>query len=197
MNQIMKSIIKTLPTITCAAAFCAVVLAGPAAQANQITGSIGFGASGVTVNSPQLATASSFDVSNPFTTVETGTYSAIPMFSFVTFNGFTFNPPAGSVTPLWTFQVGATTYSFDATSVSSSFNSTLDQWDIGGHGMAMVTGYSATAGLWNVNLSQSGASFVFDSSEAATPTVPDGGSTMAFLGAILIGVGTLGRKFCC
>ena len=119
------------------------------------------------------------------------------MFSFVTFNGFTFNPPAGSVTPLWTFQVGATTYSFDATSVSSSFNSTLDQWDIGGHGMAMVTGYSATAGLWNVNLSQSGASFVFDSSEAATPTVPDGGSTMAFLGAILIGVGTLGRKFCC
>ena len=45
MNQIMKSIIKTLPTITCAAAFCAVVLAGPAAQANQITGSIGFGRS--------------------------------------------------------------------------------------------------------------------------------------------------------
>jgi hypothetical protein len=61
--------------------------------------------------------------------------------------------------------------------------------------MAMITGYSPTAGTWNVNLSQSGTSFVFDSSAAAL--VPDGGSTMAFLGTIFLGVGVFGRKLGC
>ena len=183
-----------------AAAFCAVVLAGPGARANPITGSIGFGASGVTVNSVNLATATSFKVANPITEVETGTYAAIPIFTPVTFNGFVFNPPAPSVIPLWTFDVGPvghqTVYSFDATSVTSSFNASLDQWDIGGVGMAMVTGYSDTPGTWNVNLSQSGASFVFDSSEATT-AVQDGGSTMALLGCAFIGLGAFGRKSRC
>jgi hypothetical protein len=187
---------KTVSTIISAAAFCAVVLAGPGARANPITGSIGFGASGVTINSLTLASASSFEVSNPFTTVETGTYATVPMFQAVSFNGFVFNPPVASVIPLWTFAVGSLVYSFDATSVMSFFNTSLDQWDIGGNGMAMVTGYSPTAGTWNVNLSQSGASFVFDSSEAAS-SLPDGGSTMTFLGTVLLGVVAFSRKFCC
>jgi hypothetical protein len=179
-----------------AAAFYAVVLAGPGANANQITGSIGFGASGVTINSPNLASASSFEVSDPFTTVETGTYAAVPMFDSVTFNGFVFNPPVASVIPLWTFDIGSTVYGFDATSVTSTWDAALNEWDIGGQGMALITGYTPTAGTWNVNLSQSGASFVFDSS-AATPAVPDGGSTMAFLGTIILGMGAFGRKFYC
>jgi hypothetical protein len=191
----MTRTIKTVPIIISAAAFCAVVLAGPSAKANAITGSIGFGASGVTINSLTLASASSFEVSNPFTTVETGTYATVPMFESVSFNGFVFNPPVASVIPLWTFDIGATVYSFDATSVTSSFNSSLNEWDIGGRGMAMITGYSPTAGTWNVNLSQSGTSFVFDSSAAAL--VPDGGSTMAFLGTIFLGVGVFGRKLGC
>jgi len=179
-----------------AAAFCAVVLAGPGARANPITGSIGFGASGVTINTLTLAAASSFEVSNPFTTVETGTYAIVPMFQAVSFNGFVFNPPVASVIPLWTFDVGSEIYSFDATSVMSSFNSSLDEWDIGGNGMALATGYSPTEGTWNVNLSESGASFVFDSSEAAS-SVPDGGSTLAFLGTAFFGLCAFSRKFCC
>jgi hypothetical protein len=187
--------IKTIPVIMGAAAFCAVVLGGPGARANPITGSIGFGASGVTINSTELATATSFAVASPITEVETGTYAAVPAFTPVTFNGFVFNPPVPSVTPLWTFAIGAVTYSFDATTVSSSFNHTLDEWDIGGAGMAMVTGFSDTVGTWNVNLSQSGASFVFDSSAAATPqAVHDGGSTMAILGSVFLGLGAFGRK---
>jgi hypothetical protein len=112
-----------------------------------------------------------------------------------------FNPPAPSVIPLWTFDVGPVgdqiVYSFDATSVTSSFNAVLNEWDIGGSGMAMVTGYSDTPGTWNVNLSQSGASFVFDSSEATTPAVKDGGSTIAILGSVFIGLGAFGRKLRC
>ena len=196
----MKRKTRTIPTV-CAAAFCAVVLAGPSAKANFITGSIGFAASGVTINSLNMATATSFSLTGVTTDVKLGAYAAVPTFTPVTaFNGFVFNPPVASVTPLWLFHVGPVTYSFDATSVSSFFNSTLDEWDIGGFGMAMATGYSATKGSWNVNLSQSGESFVFDSSEAALPQsvpVPDGGSDIALLGSAFLGLGAFGRKFCC
>jgi hypothetical protein len=198
MKNNMKRKRRTIPTL-CAAAFCAVVLAAPSAKANSITGSIGFGASGVTVNSANLQTATDFSVTGPYTDVELGSYAAVPTFTPVTtFNGFTFNPPVASVTPLWSFLVGSVTYSFDATSVTSSFNSSLDEWDIGGQGIAMITGYSATTGTWNINLSQSGESFVFDSSEAALPqSVPDGGSSAVLLGSAFLGLAAIGRKCRC
>jgi hypothetical protein len=177
------------------AALCAVAIAGPNARANSITGSIGFGASGVTVDSPNLATATDFEVAHPFTSTESGTYSTVPMFTPVTFTGFQFNPPAAGVTPLWTFDVGLDVYSFDATSLQSFYNSSLEEWDIGGRGVATVTGFSATEGTWNVNLSQSGASFVFDSSAAPNSPVPDGGSTVTLLGSALMGLCAFSRKF--
>ncbi|MGD1084759.1 MAG: VPDSG-CTERM sorting domain-containing protein [Verrucomicrobiota bacterium] len=195
----MKRIIQTIPAMA-AAVFYAIALAGPGAKANPIptiTGSIGFGASGVTINSPTLATATSFAVSAPFVTTRDGTYSAVPMFySDVTFNGFTFHPPVGSITPLWTFQIGSTVYSFDATTDSSFWNPGLDSWEIGGDGIAMITGYAPSLGTWNVNLSETDASFVFDSSAGASGVaVPDGGSTMALLGGGLLGLGLFSRKF--
>jgi hypothetical protein len=185
--------------MACATAFCVLALASPSAKANLITGSIGFGASGVTVDNPSLALATTFSVSNPFTTVETGTYSTVPMFTFVTFNGFKFNPSVASITPLWTFDIGPvgnqTVYSFDATSVMAAYDAPLREWDIGGNGLAMVTGFTTTPGTWNVNLSQSGASFVFDSSAAATAvSVPDGGAGMILPGAAFIGLMVFGRK---
>ena len=193
----MNNMTKKIPASLCAAAFCAIVLAGTSARANPVTGSIAFGAAGVTVNSPNLATATSFTVTGAFTKANTfGTYTAVAANTAVDFTGFVFNPPAGSVDPLWTFAVGSTTYSFDATTVTSFYNASLQQWDIGGAGIAMVTGLSATPGTWNVNLSQSGASFVFDSTAAAVP-VPDGGSAMTLLGSALVGLWAFGRKFCC
>jgi hypothetical protein len=193
----MKSTIKTKPMIIYAAALCAAVLAGPNANANPspVTGSIGFSATGVIVNSPNLSTASSFSLIAPVVSDPTGTYTTVPLNTPVEFNGFVFNPPVASITPLWTFEIGSTVYSFDATTDSSSFNSTLDEWDIGGKGMAMVTGYAPTIGTWNVNLSQSGDSFVFDSSAAATgPAVADGGSSLACLGGAFLGLSILRRK---
>ena len=74
------------------------------------------------------------------------------------------------MTPLWTLTSGGITYTFDATTVMSSFNSALDEWEIGGQGIAMATGFTATPGTWNLNLSQSGASIVFDSSAAVSPS---------------------------
>ena len=101
------------------------------------------------------------------------------------------------MSPIWTFTVGATTYSFDATSVTSYYDAALGQWDIGGNGVAMVTGYSATDGTWNVNLSQSGASIVFDSSEASKASVPDNGSTLLLLGSGFMGLAGFARKLQC
>ena len=119
---------------------------------------------------------------------------ARPVLTPITFNGFQFNPPVASVTPLWTFDVGAIAYSFDATTVTSRYDATLNEWDIGGDGIAMVTGYTATPGTWNVNLAQSGASVVFDSSAAVAPTVPDGGSTLILLGGGFVGLVGASRK---
>ena len=168
----------------------------PVAQATEITGSIGFNALGVSIVGSDLADATSFTVTSPFISEDTGTYSGVPLITTVTFNGFQFNPPVSSVTPLWTFNVGAVNYSFDATSVSSYYDATLRQWDIGGSGIALATGYSATPGTWNVNLSQSGASIVFDSTSAGAPisTVADGGSTVLMLGGGFIGLAGFARK---
>ena len=191
----MKNITRLVLTTT--ATVLATALLTPELQANEIAGSIGFGSLGVSISGANLATASSFTLSDPFITTETGVYSGAPILTPITFNGFQFNPPVASVMPLWTFNVGAITYSFDATSVISYFDSTLDQWDIGGNGIAMVTGYSATPGTWNVNLSQSGASVVFDSSEAGNPrgnNVPDGGSAMLLLGGGFISLAGFARN---
>ncbi len=179
-SNIMKRISKLALTSLVVATATALA---PSLLANEITGSIGFGSLGVTISGgTSLETASSFTLSSPFITTETGVYTSAPILTPISFTGFQFNPPVSSVTPLWTFQVGSITYSFDATSVISSFNSTLNEWDIGGDGMAMVMGYTDTAGTWNVNLSQSGASIVFDSSAAGAPVVsaPDGSRQLCF-----------------
>jgi hypothetical protein len=185
---------KTKLTITATATMLAALMA-PALQATELTGSIGFGSLGVTVTGgSDLATASSFTLNSPFISTETGVYTGVAPLTPVTFNGFEFNPPVASVNPLWTFSVGGINYSFDATSVTSSFNSTLDEWDIGGDGIAMATGYDATPSTWNLNLSQSGATIVFDSSAVSVPTVPDGGSTLILLGGGCVGLAGFARK---
>lgn len=184
-------------TLTMAALTLTLACFSPQAEANEITGSIGFGSLGVNIfGGTDLASASSFSVDSPFITTETGIYSGVPLLTSITFNGFQFNPPVGSVTPLWTFDQGGISYSFDATSVTASYNATLRQWDIGGDGIAMATGYTATEGTWNVNLSQSGASVVFDSSAASAPapSVPDGGSTILFMGGAMIGLAEFARR---
>jgi hypothetical protein len=182
-----------------AAAFYAVALASPSAKANAvpITGSIGFGAAGITINSGDLAAATSFTVTGPDITTVSGTYSVVPLTTTpITFNGFVFSPAVASITPLWTFNVGSVVYSFDATTDSSMWNPSLDSWEMGGMGIAMITGYSPTYGTWNVNLSETGQSFVFDASAGATglASVPDGGSTVALVGCAFIGLGIFGRK---
>jgi hypothetical protein len=151
---------------------------------------------GVTVNNADLADATSFTVTAPYVAADPfGAYSVVPALTPVVFNGFTFNPPVASVSPLWMFDYKGIAYSFDATSVVADYNASRDEWDIGGKGIAMATGYTSTPGTWTVNLSQTDASFAFDATSGQA--VPDGGSSMVFLGSAFIGLGAFGRRLGC
>jgi hypothetical protein len=207
----MKHSIKAIPIIY-AAAFCAAVLSAPSAEANAIPidGSIAFNVSGVVPNNTVLALATSFYVDSPIVTggptindmayvgeIPQGSYSSVPLDTIAAFTPFTFTQP-GSVDPLWTFTIGsgvsAITYSFDATSIVADWNAGRSEWDIGGSGMAMITGFIPTAGTWTINLSQTDSSFAFDATTGASATVPDGGSNAILLGGAFLGLAVFGRK---
>jgi len=201
---------KRIPikSIICAAAFCAAVLVGPSAKATPINGSLAFSDLGVTVNNPNLANATTFAVSGPYVSMDpTGSYSTVPPLTSVTFNGFQFAGAlaVSSVTPLWTFTIGPVgdqiVYSFDATTVTADYNAAIGEWDIGGQGLAMITGYATTEGSWTVNLSQTDASFAFDATSGAngrtTTAAPDGGSSVALLGSVFLGLSAFTRKIRC
>lgn len=161
-------------------------------QANPINGSIAFSGNPV-FNSTPISGATAFTALNNVYVnpgQQTGDYSSIPNFSTTTFTPFTFSPPAGSVVPLWVVTVGVITYSFEATSMISSFDSVLNIWNIGGSGIASITGYDNTVGTWNLAAGNQGGSFFFGSAT----TVPDGGMTVMLLGTALSGLALLRRK---
>lgn len=176
-------------------------LAGPSATANEFTGSIAFGAASTTDN-PMLGLATTFSLTDPFATTETGEYATLGVTDLmpVQFNGFRFNPPVGAVTPLWTFDIGTTVFSFDATSETSTWvpRDNSGEWVILGTGIASISGFDNTPGTWTLNLSDSGNMVVaFDSTAAVETTVPDGANSVTLLGGVLTVLGLYGRKFPC
>jgi len=129
-----------------------------AVGANYITGDIQFNG-GATLNTGNLATATAFTSifgpGGPSTMpqvlgggTQTGAYAGVPDATPVSFSTFSF-ASSGSVTPLWSFMVGATSYSFDATSVTVAFQDS-QFLDITGTGTAHITGFNDTSGVWEV-----------------------------------------------
>lgn len=200
----MRHSIKKMPASLCAAAFCAAVLAAGTAAANEFTGSITFGASGVTTDNPILADDTMFNLTGVTISETTGVYATLgsPALN-VLFNGFVFtgNSAVATVKPLWSYNIGTTEVTFDATSVKAQWQNTVGssgEWIISGTGMADISGYTDTPGTYTINLSDSGnLAVAFDATAAAHTTVPDGGSTVALLGAALTALGLFTRKFCC
>jgi hypothetical protein len=198
----MKKLNHIIPALLSAAAFLA-LFASQNARANpEFSGSIAFGSSGVTTDNPVLQLATDFTLVKPYADMATGEYATLGITNLtpVTFNGFKFNPPVGAVDPLWTFDVGSTVVSFDAISETSTFvpKGTAGEWVILGNGIASISGFANTPGNFTVNLSDSGTMVVaFDSTAAALPAVPDGGSPVALLGGALTVLGLCSRKFSC
>jgi len=138
------------------------------AAANYINGDIQFNG-GATLDTGNLATATAFtSIFGPGGTstmpqvlgggTQTGDYAGVPDGTLVSFSTFAFN--AAAVTPLWSFMVGTTAYSFDATSVTVAFQSSFFL-DITGTGVAHISGFNDTSGVWTVTDTGAGGTPVF------------------------------------
>jgi hypothetical protein len=188
--------IKTLLAVAAATAFTL-----GSAFAAQITGDIDF-AGQAFFDTNSLATATqvtnfrssdgtnnSADVTQAngdFSAIATGTKASFP-------NAYTFNP-SSPTSPLWT--VGG--FTFNLTSSTVEFQSSKALF-ITGTGFLTGNGFDETPGVWAFSSQQADGSnqdsFSFSANTAAQPgQVPDGGSTVALLGAALVGVAAIRRK---
>lgn len=120
----------------------------------------------------------------------------------VTLTPFIWSPPTAStpIVPLWTFVSGGNTYSFDLNVLHMDFASTTGLL-LSGTGTAHITGPGlqklATEGHWDFSAQTLGQSTFTYSSSSIVPTpsgVPDGGTTVSLLGAVMLGLGLVGRK---
>jgi hypothetical protein len=167
-----------------------------AAQANPITGTINFDGS-ATSDNPNFLLATEFTSFSSVTVVSgaSGTYGGVAGGTAVSMpNALFFSPVTVPVSPLWTFTIGATTYDFNLTSMTVSYESAT-QIDLSGSGTLQVTGYTDTPGQWELSANNVGgaAEFGFTSSNVASG-VPDGGTTVLLLGAALAGLWLLQRR---
>jgi hypothetical protein len=161
-------------------------LASPLYAAPSITGTIEF-VGGANLNGP-LDTATAFSAifgplgtGNPLVrSGASGTYSIVPAGTEATFSLFTFNPGPVSPFTLWSFSVGSTLFSFDATSVAIS-DQNANFLDLEGTGVAHVTGYADTQGTWSITLTGSGPTFTFGEQ---TTIVPEPSTATLLLAAV-------------
>src|SRR5579859_3429100 len=141
-------------------------------QATQISGSINF--DGVsTTDTGKLGNATAFSTITDTSVYpqELGSYSSVSSGTPVTFTPFSFS--AAGVTPLWTFNSGGLTYSFDATSVVVDMQS-KNFLNLSGKGWASITGFDSSPGTWSITDTAQGNidTFTFGASSA----VPDRGA---------------------
>lgn len=178
-----------------ALAVCAMTAA--AVEAKSISGAIAFGYGTVTVPGGMLNSAGGISGyqgalgpgTQPLVLAgsQTGDYSAVPNGTSVLWSPFSFGDTSFT---LWSLEAGGTTFSFKATSISIvQQNDTF--LDLKGNGIASITGYDQTPGTWTITINSDGTQFTF----GATTSVPapDGGNTVWFLGACMLGL-ILGHK---
>jgi|ERR1043166_780792 hypothetical protein len=177
---------KTLAVLAVVTLMCYTAAAVP------VSGGISL-AGGYTTDTGDVNTANAFTAfNNVLVTSRAGSYAAVPVGQAVTQNAFTFDPfPGAGVTPLWTFTIGPTTYSFDLLTIQTPQQTGDNTLTLRGTGRLKITGFDNTLGSWLFTANQAGGTFSFSSSNAA---LPDGGTTIAMLGLALVGLGAIRRK---
>ena len=158
----------------------------------------------ITMNGSSFVTATAFtsfqDVTVGGGSAVSGAYTGTSG-STVTVTPFTFSPPTAStpLNPLWTFIYNGDTYSFDLSVLHEDYASPTGIL-LSGLGTALITGpgtqYLPTSGTWNFSSQSQGLTTFTFSSTTIVPaqTIPDGGATVAMLGASMIGLVMLKRK---
>jgi hypothetical protein len=123
----------------------------------------------------------------------TGSYGVVPTGMGTTFNDFTFIGDGtaatliGADSPIWTFTVGATAYSFDLLTLTDG-HVDAGSMSFTGTGIAHITGFDDTPASFA--LEGAGAGFNFELSSSTTVPVPEGGTTVVMLafGLALVGI---------
>jgi hypothetical protein len=186
-----KTILSLLATclITCA-------LFSQRVHAVPIDGTVGFSGLGSATAGP---TTTTINFSNPLHTIYgSDDYSVVPFGTPVTFKSIAYGGTGegatltGSVTSLWTFNVGSTIYSFDLTNLVSATR-TSNSLILAGLGTANITGFDPTPGNFAIQGTGRNLSLQFVSASTTASYVPDGGMTVSLLGLALAGLAGLRR----
>ncbi len=197
-------------TSTLGAALVAIALTS-AAQAAFINGTVTFGGNVSLIGgSPATATGATF--LNPGVVLfGTGSFAAN---GFTTGSVVTFNPAPWTFTtgtPILNFWKEGTTLFAPTPDFSFNLNNSMllaqgvgalgsEFLDVVGTGTitSTIPGLDPTPGTWTFNISTTNpanSTFSFQSSTTGRGRVPDGGTTVALLGATLLGLHGLRRKF--
>ena len=169
------------------------------AQAVPITGAIAFSGS-ATASGPSGGTPSTIHFIDPWHSLPgTGSYTPVSMGTNTIFNDFAFIGDGAAATligtdsPIWTFTIGATTYSFDLLTLTDGH---VDAGSMGfsGTGIAHITGFDDTPASFALEGAGTGFDFILSSS--TTATIPEGGNTAVLFafGLAVIGIMTLRQK---
>ncbi len=155
------------------------------ASATFIEGGIGFGGLFNPTGGTGVDLSDATGVSIGFAVVTDGTGDFAPAIgSAATFNQIDFNPANTPITPLWSVNAGATTYSFDLLGISLDFQD-ADQINLSGNGILMANGFDDTPGAWTFSGQQGNVFFTFSAITIAEAVAEP--STI-----LLLGVGFLG-----
>jgi hypothetical protein len=177
------------------AVLLATALTGIRAQASPITGTVDFQGNAVTQNASDTA-QNNLAVASHFTSItalvdangDTGSFASIPNDTPVTFTPFAFD--ALGVYPLWTFTVGANTYTYDSTSVALVYQNS-GFINLSGVGTVYLNGANGTSGTWSLTDTIQAQTVTF-SYVSTSNSVPEGGSSILLISLGLAGVGLCG-----
>jgi hypothetical protein len=127
-----------------------------------------------------------------------GSYGAVPTGVATTYSDFTFIGDGSAamlvlpVMPIWTFTIGATTFSFDLLALTNG-HVEAGAMAFSGTGIAHITGFDPTPASFA--LQGAGSGFDFTLSSSTTATIPEGSTTVLLvLGLVLVGIVTVRQK---
>lgn len=189
MNRVLKSILALL-------AGC--LLLCHQGQAAPISGAIEFIGPAIASGPSGFGTVTVHFIDPWHVLAGTGTYASVPPATPTTFSDFMFVGDGSSAmlvspdTPIWTFTIGSTVFSFDFLAMTNGHTES-GSMAFSGTGIAHVTGFDPTPA--SIAIQGAGSSFHFDLSSSTTATIPEGNTTVLLvLGLGLIGAVMLRQK---